>query len=49
MADVGVAYCISPYSTEKSWRYGGFLPQSLGHRQFSSVVTDSTFLDGHRL
>lgn len=39
MANVGVAYPISPYSTKKSCSHDRFLPRSQVHLQFSSVVT----------
>ena len=37
-ANVGVAYCITPYTTEKSCSHGGFLRRSQGHQQLSSEV-----------
>ena len=37
-ANVGVAYCITPYTTKKSRSHGGFLRWSQDHQQFSSAV-----------
>ena len=48
MADVGVAYCISLYSTIKVYVVSEFLPWSPGHQQVSGVVTQSwTVFDSH--
>jgi len=46
MVDVSVAYHISPYFYKKSRSHGGFLLRSLGHRQFSTVVTRSQTVFG---